>query len=246
MLLNHLVKLGFNQGEAKIYLALLNNGDATASELANKTSLGRTNIYNYAKSLQERNLISDYERNGKIYFQANDPKELYALIESQKKELSHLTIEHLNLVPKFNKLYEESKKSPQVNFYLGRKEWKKVMKMIYLDHSSKNMVVMVPDLDEYQPPAPVYQSGLYSNNVFTYLLTNKGDKLEEFQKRDSKKNRKTIFIPKSVLKISQTTILFDGSIYYGDFSNNNLEVFSVQDDYLSNMVLKLILFFSEA
>lgn len=240
MLLTHLTKLGFNQGEAKIYLALLNNGDATASELARKTSLGRTNIYNYAKSLQDKNMISDYERNGKVYFKASDPKELYNLLEIQKKELSHLSIEHMNLTPKFNKLYEESKKSPQVDFYLGKKEWKKLMRKIYLDQTASELYILVPDLDDYSPPPPVYQSNLYANKVFTYLVSNKGENLETFNKRDPKKDRKTMIVPKSVLPINETMVVFKDHFLFGNFESNNLEVFAIQDSSVSKLIISLL------
>lgn len=240
MLQNHLVKLGFNQGEAKVYLALLNDGDATASELAHKTSLGRTNIYNYAKTLQDKSLVSDYERNGKVYFKASDPRELYSLLEIQKKELSHLSIEHMNLTPKFNKLFEESKKSPQIDFFLGKKEWKQLMKLIYLDQSSKSLYILVQDLADYSPPPPVYQSSLYANGVFTYLIANKGDALETFNKRDEKKNRKTIVVPKAILPIKETTVIFKDHILFGQFESNDLEVFSIQDGSVSKLLVSLL------
>lgn len=229
MLANHLIKLGFNQGEAKIYIALLNSGDLTATELAIKTGLGRTNIYNYVKSLGEKNLVSDYERNSKVFFQASDPKELYSMLDIQKKELNNLSLEHLNLLPRFDKLYRQQNKAPKIKMYLGKKDWKKLMKTIYLEQEVKEIFVLVPDLDNYTPPSPVYQSSLYTNKVFTYLLTNHASDMAGFNKRDERKNRKTINLDRNILPIDTETIVFKSSIFSGNFSSNDLQVYSIED-----------------
>lgn len=240
MLANHLVKLGFNQGEAKIYIALLNNGDSTATELATKTGLGRTNIYNYAKSLQEKGLVTDYERNSKVFFQAADPKELYTMLDIQKKELNNLSLEHLNLLPKFNKLYHQQSKIPRVKLYLGKKDWKKLMKTIYLEQEAKEIFVLVPDLDNYTPPAPVYQSSLYTNKVFTYLITNKAADIEAFKKRDERKNRKTFLISKAILPIENEIIVFKNSILSGNFAIIDVQVYSIEDKKIVKMFLSIL------
>ena len=240
MLTNHLVKLGLNQGEAKVYMALLNNGDSTATELSAKTGLGRTNIYNYAKSLQEKGLIADYERNSKVFFQAADPKELYTIVDSRKKELSNLSLEHLNLLPRFDKLYHQQGKTPQVKIYLGKKDWKKLMKTIYLDQESKELFVLVPNLDNYTPPAPVYQSNLYANKIFTYLITNSATDLESFRKRDDRKYRKTIEVSKTILPIEQEFMVFGDTVLTGNFSIEDVQVYSVEDKKIGKLLLSII------
>lgn len=246
MLTNHLVKLGFSQGEAKVYIALLNGGDLTATELAAKTNLGRTNIYNYAKSLQERGLIADYERNNKVFFKASDPRELYTLLDVQKKEINNLSLEHLNLLPRFNKIYRQQNKSPLTHLYLGKKDWKKLMKEVYLDQESKEIFLLVPDLDDYSPLPPVYQSALFNNKVLTYLITNKASNIETFIKKDMKKNRKTIQIDKNILPISVDTVVAKNSIYYGNFSQNDLQVNSVEDKYISKIFHSFLIFLTKS
>lgn len=240
MLNNHLVKLGFNTGEAKVYLALLNYGDLTATELSTKTALGRTNIYNYAKSLGDKGFISDYERNGKVLFKAQDPKELFALLDYQKKQISNLTLEHFNLLPKFNKLYRQQSKSPQVRLYLGKKDWKKLMKTIYLDQDYSELFVLVPDLDDYVPPSPLYQNALLSRETKTYILTNKCKDIEAFTKRDTKKLRKTLLVPKTILPISEQMIAYKYTLFSGNFLQNDLQVYSVEDRSTLKIVLYLM------
>lgn len=244
MLTTHLLKLGFNQGEAKLYSALLSHGPLTATELAQKTDLGRTNVYNYAKSLQDKNLVNDYERNSKVYFQAADPKELYTMLDIQKKELNSLTLEHLNLLPRFSKMFHEQSKSPQVKFYLGKSDWKKVMKKVYVEHELKEIFVLIPDLDNYSPPPPVYQASLLNKKTFLNLITNKADNIDSFKKRDSKRNRKTTLVSTEILPIETEMVVLKRTIFFGNFDQQSLEVFSIENKYLTKMLSSLLKFAS--
>lgn len=242
MLINHLVKLGFSLGEAKVYIALLNSGDLTATELSTKTRLGRTNIYNYAKSLQDKGLLTDYERNNKVFFKVSDPEDLYTLLDAQKKELSNLSLEHFNLLPRFTKLYRQQSNSPVTHIFLGKKDWKRLMKQLYLDQGVKEMYVLVPDLDGYSPLPPVYQNALYNNKVFTYLVTNKSSNIESFVKRDEKKFRKTILVGKEILPIKLETIVTKNHVYYGNFTQNELQVYSVEDKHVCKILFNVFSF----
>lgn len=246
MLVNHLVKLGFSIGEAKVYISLLNSGDTTATELATKTGLGRTNIYNYAKSLQERGLISDYERNNKVFFRASDPRELYSLLDVQKKEINNLSVEHLNLLPRFNKLFRQQSKSPAAHLFLGKNDWKKLMKEIYLDQESKEIFVLVPDLDDYSPLPPVYQGALFNNKITTYLIANNAANIQNFIRKDSKRNRKTIHIDKNILPITNEMVITKNSVYYGNFTQNDLQVNSVEDKYISKIFHSILMFLTQS
>ncbi len=240
MLINHLIKLGFNQGEAKIYNALLCSGPLTATELAQKTDLGRTNVYNYAKSLQERNIIGDYERNNKIYFQAADPRELYTMLDVQKKELNTLTLEHLNLLPRFTRLFKEQNKSPQIISFIGKVEWKRLMKKIYLENDLKEIFFLLPSLDDYTPPPPIYLTNFINRGTRTNIIVNHASELESFSKSDLKKNRRTILIDPRTYKIDCPMVVFKGNVMVGNFDAKELEVFSFENKAISGALSNLL------
>jgi HTH-type transcriptional regulator, sugar sensing transcriptional regulator len=85
MLDKDLVKFGLNKGESKVYASLLKSGDASASEIAKKTGLGRTNIYDYANSLIRIGLVSEYEKNNKIFYRAENPDQIKGNCQSKSK-----------------------------------------------------------------------------------------------------------------------------------------------------------------
>lgn len=83
-MLENLIKLGFTDREAKIYLILLRNGPALASTLAIRTGLKRVSVYSILETLCARGLVS-FERTevGRRYL-PHDPECLLYNLEREK------------------------------------------------------------------------------------------------------------------------------------------------------------------
>ena len=56
-----LVDLGLSTGEAKTYVALTLEGSSEATPLAQRAGIAQPKIYEYLKSLKDRNFINVYE-----------------------------------------------------------------------------------------------------------------------------------------------------------------------------------------
>jgi HTH-type transcriptional regulator, sugar sensing transcriptional regulator len=74
MLSDKLEKLGFNQKEAKLYLALLELGEGTIVDIARKSGLKRTTVYNMLDALMIRGLISQNKKGKRVLYVAGDPR----------------------------------------------------------------------------------------------------------------------------------------------------------------------------
>jgi len=147
-------------------------------------------------------------------------------------------------LPRFSKMFHEQSKSPQVKFYLGKSDWKKVMKKVYVEHELKEIFVLIPDLDNYSPPAPVYQASLLNKKTFLNLITNKAENIDSFKKRDSKRNRKTTLVSSEILPIETEMVVLKRTIFFGNFDQQSLEVFSIENKYLTKMLSSLLKFAS--
>ena len=71
-----LTENGFTEKEAKIYLAALEFGEASMSQLASKTHLKRPTIYDLVDGLKRRGLVSVGRRRGIQYISALSPRVL--------------------------------------------------------------------------------------------------------------------------------------------------------------------------
>ncbi len=110
-----LVKIGLNEKEAKVYLALLELGPATAYRIAPKAGIKRPIAYVVLESLQTRGLVSVVPQGERRLFVAADPGKLLGEME-QKKEL------YKRFLPNLEALYSDvsKKEKPQVQFFEGR------------------------------------------------------------------------------------------------------------------------------
>jgi len=237
-----LIKLGLVPAEAKIYSALLLFGDSTASSIAKKTGLGRTNIYEYAKALIKKGLLTEYEKNGKIFFKAENPTNLQSLVEGRIREANELNLTFSQILPKLDELYKSVTDMPTVKHVIGNKGYKEVFDKLYLTSSDLQIFLLIPDLDFYEPPEPQYHNQIYKNQIYTYLLTNSGSSLIEFHKRDDKENRKTLIIPAGKMKIHFDTLIFDDYFVFGSLNKKNFKATLIKNDSFCKQMTSVLQF----
>lgn len=97
MLVDQLKKLGFSDGEARVYLAALELGETSVARIAQKTDIERTTVYGFIDVLKKRGFISLSRHRKKILYSAENPKKLRAEIEERGKFVDALLPELLSI-----------------------------------------------------------------------------------------------------------------------------------------------------
>lgn len=126
MIKNLLNELNFSEKESQIYLALLEIGSAKAQDIAKKTGLNRTTVYDIFEALMQKGLISKYKKGSSTFFNALEPKHLLTYlerekeqqakkIEKQKQKVSELLPQLISM----QNIFGASK--PKVQFFEGEK-----------------------------------------------------------------------------------------------------------------------------
>ncbi len=82
-----LQNLGLSENEAKVYLAGLALGPATAQHIAAKAIVTRPTTYIVIESLTKLGLMSSMQRGKKKLFAASKPSQLARILEQKKREL---------------------------------------------------------------------------------------------------------------------------------------------------------------
>ncbi len=120
-MIEELKKFGLSEKEAKVYLASLELGEATASDIAIKSNLPRTLVYDLLERLIEAGLASYTIKNNKKHFAASDPHELTRIIDEKKKAIA-------SILPPLESLQKNTGiKRPKVEIYEGKEGMKSVM-----------------------------------------------------------------------------------------------------------------------
>lgn len=120
-IIESLEKFGLTEKESKVYLASLELGDSTASDISIKSNLPRTLVYDILERLIERGLISYSVKSNKKHFLAVHPKEFLSLIREKEFAISSVMSE-LEIIYK-----KEGEKRPKVEIYEGIEGMKTIM-----------------------------------------------------------------------------------------------------------------------
>ncbi|MFA5871817.1 MAG: helix-turn-helix domain-containing protein [Parcubacteria group bacterium] len=108
----HLKEAGFEEKEAEIYLAVLELGKATVSDISRKAGIKRTTIYEYLEKLLNESLIHKTVKGKRVYYAAENPDKLVNILEKRKRKIS-------SILPQLQGIFDVSRHIPQVRFYEG-------------------------------------------------------------------------------------------------------------------------------
>jgi len=109
---NYLQKLGFTEGEEKVYLALLKIGSASSGPIAKEARVSRSKLYEIVEKLTRKGIVSHFQKNNVSYFTAAHPKRILDFITQKKEQLEQQRVSFQKVLP-----YFES--------FIGRKEIEK-------------------------------------------------------------------------------------------------------------------------
>jgi len=79
--------LGFSRKEVDVYLAVLQSGKVSASDVARKTGINRTTVYSVSKELMKKGVIREDLGKKTRYLVALSPSELTSLTEKEERRL---------------------------------------------------------------------------------------------------------------------------------------------------------------
>jgi sugar-specific transcriptional regulator TrmB len=113
-----LIELGFNEKEAKVYLALLELGPATATQIARKAKINRTTSYDILDSLAGDGLINLIGETKIQKYAAESPEKVIKFLENKIAKTKEQLSLAQTLLPQLLSIYGVKEK-PKVKFYEG-------------------------------------------------------------------------------------------------------------------------------
>jgi len=140
MLTKKLEEIGLNEKEAKVYIAVLELGEGSASEIAKKSEVNRATTYFTLENLMKIGLVSASNEEKKQKFVPEDPSQLENIITKQQQALEQKKKGLKNVVEELNSINSASIKKPIVKYYLGKEG---IMRMAssYLEVKEKEMFI---------------------------------------------------------------------------------------------------------
>ncbi len=178
--------IGLSEKEAKVYLAGLELGPATAQQIAAKATVNRPSAYIAIESLIKRGLMSSFQKGKKRYFNAGSAKQLLYGIEQEKHALYEKEVQATKIIDGLKSfLQASSEASPIVSVFEGYDSFRAIQEDI-LKSKSGVEILELTSLEHFRKIVPqlekivedIRRAILKKHKIRTLYSVNQ-DRLEE-------------------------------------------------------------------
>jgi len=116
-----LKEIGLTQSEIKVYLALLDLGDSTRSNIVKKSRISGSKVYDVLAKLKDKGLISIYSKNKVQHFKPVNPNQILNYIEGKKLEINKIEKDAEKILPNLLLKFNSSITEQEVELLSGLK-----------------------------------------------------------------------------------------------------------------------------
>jgi sugar-specific transcriptional regulator TrmB len=217
MIKNLLSELNFSDKESLVYLALLEIGSGKAHEVAKKTGLNRTTVYDIFEVLMQRGLVSKYKKGSATFFNALEPKHLLTYLDREKEEqikkLEKQKQKVSEFLPQLISLQNIFTNKPKVQFFEGEKG----MREAYEDTlTSKEIILAYANVETMHEGLPNFFPEYYkrraANKIFIRAIFPKNKLSIERAMHNQEEMRDTRFLPESEMTFSPEVNIYNNKI----------------------------------
>lgn len=210
-----LEKFGLNKNEAIIYVALLELGVSTASEISKKTGLHRTYFYDIAKELVQKGDIKQFKKGKKTYFSAELPEKLFRIEENKLEELR-------KIIPQLNAINNLKGQKPKVYFFEGKRGIEEINNETLREKGELAGFTTPRFISaEEKKISKEYISKRKSIGKKVRVIGEMSNEILEIKKRDKDESRQTRILPKDLFN-SEIEIIID---------NNKVYIINYKDEF---------------
>jgi sugar-specific transcriptional regulator TrmB len=193
---NLLRRIGFSEKETKVYLATLELGKGTVSEVARRAGVGRTYGYIVLDTLVGKGLVNISGKNPKQEYVAESPRKLYEYLEKELKSQKEMLSEVKEMLPELA-LIHNAEDRPKVKFYEGIEG----IKEVYEDTlNSKGDIVGFVTYEELHKAMPNYFPKYYKRRASKGIrgrgIVTDTPEAKIRERLNKSENRTTALVPK--------------------------------------------------
>lgn len=211
-LYNSLLALNFSEKEASVYLALLELGKGTVSQIARKAIINRTTGYNILNQLIQKNLASISGKEPKQEYAAESPEKIRQYIKDKIKNEEESLKYADTAIPALKSIYN-IKGRPQVRFYEGKEGIKQVYEDTLTSHEPIRAYAHVEDNNETLPEYfPDYYFRRAKKKIKIRAIFPDSPAARELVKFDKIQIRETALVPPDKYNFSPEINIYDKKI----------------------------------
>jgi len=119
---------GLTTYETKVYLALIEIGEASTGEILNKANIHSGKIYQILNSLKKKGFVSEVIKNGVRKYFPTEPNEIVDFFQEKRKKIDNQEQIFRDILPELNKKIKSAKSKTHIEILTGLQGMKKAFK----------------------------------------------------------------------------------------------------------------------
>lgn len=119
MTIHSLKEFGLSDKEARVYLAILELGSGSVSEIAFRAKINRTTAYDILEALISYGLVSYLGEEKRKHYVAESPEMLATYLTNKSRDLKDKSEKVKELMPELKSIFNLSPQKPKVKYYEG-------------------------------------------------------------------------------------------------------------------------------
>lgn len=205
-------EFGLSDKEAKVYMSLLELGQATAQQLSLRSGVNRATVYVMLESLMKRGLASTVDKDGKTLFNIEEPYSLLKHLEDERSEMEEKIVLARKLVPELQMIYNISRDRSRVRLFEGKETIRIIQKELLRSKNKEVFQVTNVNLAQkhWTESNIEYRKEINSKGFSTKTILGYDPTLALPGEFTSSDNREYRFISTRDYPIFSEIVLFDG------------------------------------
>ncbi len=164
-------ELGFSRHEASTYLALLEIGTGTVTEIAKKADVKRPTAYLVLEDLQQKGFVALVPHPKKLVYTSSGPD---ALLASANERRRHL----LDIMPHLESLHAQSKDKPRIRFFDGIKSVVSYYKTEAYSNNEVDFFASIAAIANHPEIPFIYEMSNYKKKRIREIITQNKEDIE--------------------------------------------------------------------
>jgi HTH-type transcriptional regulator, sugar sensing transcriptional regulator len=191
----NLLTIGFSEKEIEVYLALLELGKGTVTQIARKAGINRPTAYHVLASLELKKLVRTSGKEPKQEYTAESPENIEKILEEKITEYTSALAQAKEIIPELVSLHNKDNR-PKIKFYEGKDGLQKV----YEDTlNSSETILAYASVEDIGPTLPNYFPDYYKRRakkgIHIRAIFPESADARERASLDKEEKRESVIIP---------------------------------------------------
>jgi len=207
-----LAEFGFSERETKVYIALLELGKGTASEIARGASILRTTAYNILDVLAGKGLAKLTGKEPKQEYVAESPEKIADYLKREIKGYQEKLARASELTPQLKSIHNVANR-PKIKFYEGKQGLINVYEDTLTSHEEIRAYAAIDDMHKALPDYfPGYYKRRAKKGIAIRGIVPKTVMSEERAKYNKAERRDIAFVPADKYYFSPEINIYDNKV----------------------------------